>query len=44
MSLPDILFVTAGLLILAMTAASVCRHLPIPYTVLLFSHFKNDGF
>lgn len=35
MSLPDILFVTAGLLILAMTTASVCRHLPIPYTVLL---------
>lgn len=35
MSLPDILFITAGLLILAMTAASICRHLPIPYTVLL---------
>lgn len=35
MSLPDILFITAGLLILAMTAASICRHFPIPYTVLL---------
>ena len=35
MSLPDILFITSGLLVLAMTAASICRHLPIPYTVLL---------
>ena len=35
MPLADILLITSGLLLLAMVAASVCRHLPIPYTVLL---------
>ena len=35
MPLADILLITSGLLLLAMIAASVCRHLPIPYTVLL---------
>lgn len=35
MPLADILLITSGLLLLAMIAASICRHLPIPYTVLL---------
>jgi len=35
MPLADVLLITSGLLLLAMIAASVCRHLPIPYTVLL---------
>lgn len=35
MSLPDTLLIISGLLVLAMIAASLCRHLPIPYTVLL---------
>ncbi|MDF1583211.1 MAG: cation:proton antiporter [Methyloprofundus sp.] len=35
MPLADVLLITSGLLLLAMVAASVCRHLAIPYTVLL---------
>lgn len=35
MSLPDILLIMSGILVLAMVAASVCRHLSIPHTVLL---------
>ena len=35
MTLPDILLIMSGLLVLSMIAASLCRHLPIPYTVLL---------
>ncbi|MCF7971312.1 MAG: cation:proton antiporter [Methylococcaceae bacterium] len=35
MPLADVLLIISGLLLLAMIAASACRHLPIPYTVLL---------
>ena len=48
MSLPDILLIMSGILVLAMVAASICRHLSIPYTVLLVllglvvSFFAND--
>ncbi len=48
MSLPDILLIMSGLLVLSMIAASICRHLPIPYTVLLVilglmvNFFAND--
>jgi len=34
-ALPDIILILSALLMLSMIAASVCRHLPIPYTVLL---------
>lgn len=49
MLLPDILLIMSGLLILSMVAASVCRHLAIPYTVLLVilgllvNFFANDS-
>jgi len=33
--LADIVLIVSGLLLLSMIAASICRHLPIPYTVLL---------
>ena len=48
MSLPDILLIMSGILMLAMVAASVCRHLAIPYTVLLVllglvvNYYSND--
>ncbi len=48
MPLPDILLIMSGVLMLAMILASVCRHLPIPYTVLLVilgllvNFFAND--
>ncbi len=35
MLLPEMLLVSSAILLLAMIAASLCRHLPIPYTVLL---------
>ncbi|RLA23779.1 MAG: sodium:proton antiporter [Gammaproteobacteria bacterium] len=35
MTLPDILLIVSGLLVLSMIAGSLCRRLPIPYTVLL---------
>ena len=34
-TLPDALLIMSGLLVLSMIAASICRHLPVPYTVLL---------
>ncbi|NOQ14708.1 MAG: cyclic nucleotide-binding domain-containing protein [Methyloprofundus sp.] len=49
MTLPDILLIMSGLLVLSMMAASICRHLPIPYTVLLVilgllvNFFANDS-
>lgn len=48
MTLPDILLIMSGLLVLSMIAASICRHLPIPYSVLLVivglavNFFTND--
>ncbi|BCG62709.1 MAG: monovalent cation:H+ antiporter, CPA1 family [Methyloprofundus sp.] len=48
MPLPDILLIMSGVLMLSMILASVCRHLPIPYTVLLVilgllvNFFAND--
>ncbi len=48
MSLPDILLIMSGVLLLAMVLASIGRHLPIPYTVLLVllglsvNFFAND--
>lgn len=48
MSIPDILLILSGVLVVSMIAASVCRHLPIPYTVLLVilglavSFFSHD--
>ncbi|MCK5869580.1 hypothetical protein BMR07_05690 [Methylococcaceae bacterium CS1] len=48
MSLPDILLIMSGLLVLSMIAASACRHFPIAYTVLLVilglavNFFSND--
>ncbi len=48
MTLPDIILIMSGLLVLSMIAASLCRHLAIPYTVLLVilglmvNFFSND--
>ncbi len=48
MTLPDILLIMSGLLVLSMMADSICRHLAIPYTVLLVilglavNYFAND--
>ncbi|TXL00932.1 hypothetical protein BMR02_04635 [Methylococcaceae bacterium HT1] len=48
MSLPDVLLIMSGLVVLSMIAAGACRHFPIPYTVLLVilglavNFFSND--
>ncbi|OQK15884.1 hypothetical protein AU255_16985 [Methyloprofundus sedimenti] len=48
MTLPDIILIMSGLLVISMMADSLCRHLPIPYTVLLVilgmavNYFAND--